>query len=207
MKGQFPSLHGEQRKVLMLQEHGFLIYSLPVMNEYWHQQQGQKELLNEIAEKYYDDIYRFCCYLTGQSQDAYDLAQETFLRFIRYVDRYRYRNLKGYLLTIARNVCMDYLRQNKGEVITDAQGKTPEAEAGEWGASRDEISALVERQFLWGELLKLPQFQREALILYYYSGLKIREIAVMTGVSASTVKSRLRQGTEKLKKGMEEDGK
>lgn len=84
---------------------------------------------------------------------------------------------------------------------------TPEAEAGEWGASRDEISALVERQFLWGELLKLPQFQREALILYYYSGLKIREIAVMTGVSASTVKSRLRQGTEKLKKGMEEDGK
>ncbi|MDU0401742.1 FMN-binding protein [Lactococcus lactis] len=33
MKGQFPSLHGEQRKVLMLQEHGFLIYSLPVMNE------------------------------------------------------------------------------------------------------------------------------------------------------------------------------
>ena len=173
----------------------------------WKIQQGQKELLNEIAEKYYDDIYRFCCYLTGQSQDAYDLAQETFLRFIRYVDRYRYRNLKGYLLTIARNVCMDYLRQNKGEVITDAQGKTPETEAGEWGASRDEISALVERQFLWGELLKLPQFQREALILYYYSGLKIREIAVMTGVSASTVKSRLRQGTEKLKKGMEEDGK
>lgn len=80
----------------------------------WKIQQGQKELLNEIAEKYYDDIYRFCCYLTGQSQDAYDLAQETFLRFIRYVDRYRYRNLKGYLLTIARNVCMDYLRQNKG---------------------------------------------------------------------------------------------
>ena len=60
----------------------------------WKIQQGQKELLNEIAEKYYDDIYRFCCYLTGQSQDAYDLAQETFLRFIRYVDRYRYRNLK-----------------------------------------------------------------------------------------------------------------
>ena len=41
----------------------------------WKIQQGQKELLNEIAEKYYDDIYRFCCYLTGQSQDAYDLAQ------------------------------------------------------------------------------------------------------------------------------------
>ncbi len=164
-------------------------------------QQGQKELLNEIAEKYYDDIYRFCCYLTGQSQDAYDLAQETFLRFIRYVDRYRYRNLKGYLLTIARNVCMDYLRQKKGEALTDA----PEEEEKAQKTSRDEISALVERQFFWEELLKLPQMQREALILYYYNGLKIREIAAMTGVSGSTVKSRLRQGTEKLKKGMEVD--
>lgn len=172
-------------------------------------QRGRKELLNEIAEKYYDDIYRFCCYLTGQREDAYDLAQETFLRFIRYVDRYRYRNLKGYLLTIARNVCMDYLRQGKGGALTGLAGEGGEdlgcQAAGE--ESRDEIAALVERQFFWGELQKLPQIQREALVLYYYSGMKIREIAAITGVSASTVKSRLRQGTEKLRKGMEEDGK
>jgi len=169
-------------------------------------QRGQTELLNEIAEKYYDDIYRFCCYLTGQREDAYDLAQETFLRFIKYVDHYRYRNLKGYLLTIARNVCMDYLRRGKDEILTE----TPE-EAGEYQASkemvRDEISALVERQFFLEKLQKLPQVQREALILYYYSGMKIREIAVMAGVSGSTVKSRLKQGIEKLKKDMEEDGK
>lgn len=74
---------------------------------------GQKQYLNEIAEKYYDDIYRFCCYQTGNRQESYDLAQETFLRFIRYVDQYRYQNLKGYLITIARNVCMDYFRKEK----------------------------------------------------------------------------------------------
>ena len=73
-------------------------------------QRGKKEYLNDIAEKYYDDIYRFCCYQTGSCQDAGDLAQETFLHFIRSVEQFRYRNLKGYLLTIARNVCMDYFR-------------------------------------------------------------------------------------------------
>ena len=71
-------------------------------------QNGNKEYLNLLAEKYYDDIYRFCCYQTGDPDTAYDLAQETFLRFIRYVDHYRYKNLKGYLLTIARNVCFDF---------------------------------------------------------------------------------------------------
>ncbi len=69
---------------------------------------GNKEYLNLLAEKYYDDIYRFCCYQTGDPDSSYDLAQETFLRFIRYVDICRCKNLKGYLLTIARNVCYDY---------------------------------------------------------------------------------------------------
>lgn len=169
-------------------------------------QRGQKELLNEIAEKYYDDIYRFCCYLTGQREDAYDLAQETFLRFIQYVDHYRYRNLKGYLLTIARNLCMDYLRQGKGEVPTDMTEAMPKESGGmeERGGCSDGITELVERQFFLGELQKLPRIQRETLLLYYYSGLKIREIAVITTVPVSTVKSRLKQGVEKLKKSMEE---
>lgn len=74
-------------------------------------QNGRKEYLNEIAVKYYDDIYYFCCYQTGSREDAYDLAQETFLRFIRYVESYRYRNLKGYLLTIAMNLCREYKRE------------------------------------------------------------------------------------------------
>lgn len=166
-------------------------------------QRGRKELLNEIAEKYYDDIYRFCCYLTGQREESYDLAQETFLRFIRYIDHYRYKNLKGYLLTIARNVCMDHLKGAGREILSEF----PEEDRKAGKGCGDEVEALVERQFFWQELQKLPEIQREALILYYYNGMRIREIAGITGVSASTVKSRLRQGVGKLKKSMEEDGK
>ena len=44
---------------------------------------GNKEYLNLLAEKYYDDIYRPCCYQTAAPDSSYDLAQETFLRFIR----------------------------------------------------------------------------------------------------------------------------
>ena len=78
-------------------------------------QKGNKKYLKDIAEKYYDDIFRFCAFQTGSREDAYDLAQETFLRFIRYVEGYHDRNLKGYLLTIAMNVCRNWLRQKGKE--------------------------------------------------------------------------------------------
>lgn len=158
-------------------------------------QRGQTELLNDVAEKYYDDIYRFCYFLTGNREESYDLAQETFLRFIKYVDHYKYKNLKGYLLTIARNICMDYLRSQSNQRSIIPMSETFYEEP----VSKDEISDLVQKQYIVTELLKLPEIQRETLILYYYDGLKIREIASITGVGISTVKSRLKQGTEKLK--------
>lgn len=53
---------------------------------------GDKEALNMIVQKYYDEIYRFCVYLTGNDTDSYDITQEIFLKFIKYVDSYRYKN-------------------------------------------------------------------------------------------------------------------
>lgn len=72
---------------------------------------GSKEAMNDIIQKYYDDIYRFCLYLTGSEAESYDITQDVFLRFIKYADTYEYKNLKGYLLIIARNLCRDYLRE------------------------------------------------------------------------------------------------
>ncbi|MBR1929882.1 MAG: RNA polymerase sigma factor [Lachnospiraceae bacterium] len=164
-------------------------------------QRGQTEALNEVANKYYDDIYRFCYFLTGYREESYDLAQETFLKFIKYVDHYQYKNLKGYLLTIARNICIDYMRDKAQEVSLTEQ--TPN-EVWQEVSSEDQFSKLVQREALTTALWQLPRMQREALLLYYYHDLKLREIAAVTGTNLSTVKSRIRQGTDKLKKWLKE---
>lgn len=160
---------------------------------------GKKEYLNTIVEKYYDDIYRFCCYQVGNRQDAWDLAQETFLHFIKHVDQYHYKNLKGYLLTTARNVCVDFFRKcqrrNQQELELDAALQRPGQELLSFRTSQEELIVSVE------ELSRqLPSMQREAVILYYGYGYKYREIAHMTGTGIATAKSRVRQGTEKLRR-------
>ena len=54
--------------------------------------------------------------------DAYDIAQETFLKFMKYGTSYKHHNLKGYLLTIARNICFNYFRDKK-EKVTAIEGE------------------------------------------------------------------------------------
>ena len=156
--------------------------------------QGKTEYIDEIARTYYDDIYRFCCFQTGDREWAYDLTQETFLRFLRYADHYRGGNVKGYLLTIAMNVCRDGWKLQKRQ-----EGpQLPEDCDSACGTGDVE-----ERIMLQKALLELPDFQREAIVLHYYYDLKYREIGRMTKTATATVKSRVRQGLGKLKELLE----
>lgn len=157
---------------------------------------GSKEALNTIVERYYDEIYRFCLYLTGQETDSYDIAQDVFLRFIKYVDSYEYRNLKGYLLIIARNLCRDYFHHKKDTCSIDDQ-LCP-------GAPDERLSNVEVSMILRPALQQLPVKQREIIILRIYEELRFHEIAKILGCNLSTVKSRYRMGIKSLKKILEE---
>lgn len=157
-------------------------------------QKGKKEYISAVAEKYYDDVYRFCLYQSGNPDDSYDLAQETFLKFIRYLDGYRYRNLKGYLLTIAMNLCRDYFNQAERKKRAGCSWEEMEFFHAPESVEREVSLSLKEA------LTRLPDMQREAVVLFYVYGYKYREIAKMTETELSTVKSRVRQGTEKLRR-------
>lgn len=156
---------------------------------------GSKEALNTIVSRYYDEIYRFCLYLTGQETDSYDITQEVFLRFIKYVDSYEYRNLKGYLLIIARNLCRDYFHHRKDISCLE--------DVSYLGSEDMRLGNLEDRMILWHALQQLPVNQREIIILRIYEELRFHEIAGILGCNLSTAKSRFRLGVKSLRKIME----
>lgn len=160
-------------------------------------QSGRKELLGDVIQRYYDDVLHFCIYQIHDNADAYDLTQETFYRFIRCVDTYRYRNLKAYLIQIARNLCIDHWH-NRIDTI-DADGQEMDAQR-ETDVGNGEFEQ-VENGMVLSELLSmLPVEQREVIIMRYYSDFKIKDIAKILDIPLSTVKSRLRLGIIGLKK-------
>ena len=158
---------------------------------------GNKEAVSIIVERYYADIYRFCLYMVQTENDAYDIAQETFLKFMKYGTSYKHHNLKGYL---ARNICFNYFRDKKEKVAViekEEIDKIPN-----W---KDMLIEVEDAVYLKNLLKKLSQDTREVIILRIYEEMKFKDIAKIMGCSVSTTKSRFRLGINQLKKLMEND--
>ncbi len=110
------------------------------------------------------------------------------------------RKFQNYLLTIAANTCNNYFKKAK-PLYTDlsAFDMTDETESALEKMVQNENAAEVRRA-----LHTLPDYQKEVIILRYYHDLKIREIAKITKSNIPTVKSRLRQGLQKMRRCLEE---
>lgn len=163
---------------------------------------GDMDGFEPLIELYYDDVYRFICFKTGNPEAAWDLTQETFLKVIRYFDSYAGRGkFKGYVFSIAVNVCHDFYRENRidnqkhiymdDEMMADLQGGV------------DETGDIDNHMAVSAMLKLLPDYQREPIIYKYILGYKLREIAEITGEKIPTVKSRIRQGLKRLRREVE----
>lgn len=161
---------------------------------------GNKEALSIIIDQYYTDIFRFCLYMVQIEDDAYDITQETFLKFIKYGTSYQHNNLKGYLLTIARNICFTYFREKKERLTTFEWEEIDNIPYNE-----DKLKEAETSVYMGNLLRELSQDVREVIILRIYEELKFRDIARIMGCSISTTKSRFRLGVKHLKKLMEDD--
>lgn len=155
--------------------------------------QGEKDLFEELIRRYYDDVYRFCYYKTSDCDASYDLTQETFLKLIKYFNSYQDKGkFKSYLFSIAVNICNNYYKKS-------ADKSTDLDLVNESFYCHDHNEQITNRIITEELLWQLPEYQRETIVLKYFQGFKIREIAKITNEKIPTVKSRLKQGLEKMK--------
>lgn len=169
-------------------EDGELIYKI---------QHGNKELLEILIQKYYDDVYRFCFYKTGNASISYDLTQETFLKLIRYMENYKHKGkFKSYLITIAMNVCNTYFYKNRNNLEEFQDDQIFE---------ESEFGKIEKKNVILKALNELPEKQREVVFFKYYEDLKNGEIAKICDEKVSTIKSRLKQGLEKMSRYLEKE--
>ena len=133
---------------------------------------------------------------TGNTELAEDLTQEVFLRLVNALSRYRPTGkFSNYVFTIAVNAANDYFRKNKLFVQEDINSLNIDA-----GVDIEDFF-IVQEQFadLKEAIRKLPDRQRDAILLRYFHGMKIKDISKITGANTSTVKSRISQGLKRLK--------
>jgi RNA polymerase sigma-70 factor (ECF subfamily) len=131
--------------------------------------------------------------LTGNVDRADDLVQETILRALKNIDSFQPgTNLPAWLFTILRNLFRSEYRKRKREV-EDATGMYAESLK-----SQPEQSSRLEFEELRVALDKLPDDQREAVILVGASGFSYEEAAAICGCAVGTIKSRVNRARTKL---------
>lgn len=161
---------------------------------------GSQAAMEVLTRKYYKSIYAFIYRKVGDKETAYDLTQEVFIKVIQRIQSYSHKGtFKSWLFSIAINHCRDYWGS---AYYRHTSQKTELRETLE--SDEKSIPYIFERKVMREQvrfaLASLPDYQKEALILKYFHHMKIKEISKVTNTSVPTVKSRLKQGLNKLAK-------
>lgn len=154
--------------------------------------QGDEAAFDAFVRKYYSDILKYCTFHSSDQREAEDLTQETFVRFFAKLSEYRHQGkTKNYLYTIATNLCRNQWKK-------PAPLPTEEEQLASHLTDTNQEESTTTHLLLEWALGQLPAEQREVVILHYYQGLKLREIAEVLEIGLPLVKYRLRQAKARL---------
>jgi len=155
-------------------------------------------------QKYAPRIQRFIRARTGSEERAGDLTAAVFTRALDNLGDFRWRNvpLGSWLFRIASNVIHDfYARQSRRAAFgPESNGESlPDPQAGQ-------LTRMIrgeDQQVLYECLHGLSEQDQDIFILYYWEGLKTREVAAALDMCENTVKTRLKRGRVQLRTLME----
>lgn len=163
-------------------------------------QTGDRTVIDEIVRRYYDALFGYLLRLTGGRRAlADDLLQETWIRMMRGIAQYQYpRPFKSWLYAIATNQMRNHYasaEMRHTDTVDDAILELPfDDHAIDSDLIADEDARQVARA-----LAALPDFQREVIVLVYYSDFSLQDAADSLAIPLGTVKSRLSNGIARLR--------
>lgn len=159
---------------------------------------GDRQSFDELIRLYYDYVYGFLLKMTADEMLTEDLTQETFLKMIRSIEKFNPHGKAEFgtwLVTIAKNCCIDYLRRNR-IYLDDIELLSAEDERN----VADEVERKLRYEQLLAAIDTLPAGQALAIRLKYVEDMTLAQIAEQVGVQSKTIKSRIHDGTVKLRK-------
>ena len=159
--------------------------------------------LGVLFDVHHQRLYRLARRLSGSSEDARDVVQETFLRAARSPGSVPdgAPNEEAWLVRVLINICRDRWRR-----IAVQRHSARFREVSDPGQPNDPEPAFIARTLVQQALAVLPPRRRAILVMYELEGMPIPSIARMLGVAAVTVRWHLSIGRREMAKAVESGG-
>jgi RNA polymerase sigma-70 factor (ECF subfamily) len=163
---------------------------------------GDHEAFSELARGSIGRLFAVARLILRDQERAEDATQEALvaawrdLSALRYPDRF-----DAWLRRLLVRACYREARTQRRQTLVELHIDPPD------GAGRDDGSDLADREQLERGFRHLDPDQRVVLVLHYYLGLPLTEVAEVLGVPAGTVKSRLHRATQAMRAALQADAR
>lgn len=148
--------------------------------------------LCRLMATYKNDLMRMCCVWLMDASLAEDAVQETFIKAYRAMANFRGDcSEKAWLMHIAVNTCRSMQRSWWSRMVD--RSVTPDMLADLYPAALNEDLSLVE------DVMRLPDREKDVILLYYYQNMNVREVAQTLGIGISAVSMRLKKARTRLR--------
>lgn len=165
-------------------------------------QQGDQAAFELLARQYEVPVYNLAYRMTGDSQVAQDILQDTLTAAYRQIHRFKSGNFRAWVFRIAVNASKDFLRSadHRRQVSLESLAENSltqwqdASESPEDYSLRRELAGILQQA-----ILRLPTEQRAVIILIDVQGLDYQAAAQVLNAPAGTVKSRLSRARAALR--------
>ena len=157
---------------------------------------GNQAALNSFIEELYPPVYRYVfCKVSGK-EEAQDITQEVFLRFIKQLPNYKSNGkVLAYLYTIAINCCHTYYQKSKRYDYVEFNDEI----SGSQQELHEEILDRITFEELRILIHRLPEKDQDVLIFHYLKQMTFKELSELMSESESTIKTRHYRALAKIK--------
>ena len=155
------------------------------------------QLFGEVYNRYHQKVYYTCLGLVKDRGLAYDMVQDVMIKAMEHLPKLENGFLLGlWMHRIAKNHCLDYLKQRKNQYTHDIEDTT------EVGAEDTDMEAIFEQEQTFAKMKKalqqLSTEEQELIQLKYQEGYSVQDLQDKYHLNKSAVKMRLARTRQKL---------
>lgn len=165
---------------------------------------GNLRKFRTLVERYKKPTYYFALGMVGNSEDAYDLSQEAFVKAYRALPYFdRKHPFKSWLFTILSNLCKNALRSStvRQKYMCSEKALANSSAASTADPEKSYITKEIKKA-VWEALATLDEGAKEIIILKHFQDMSYLEISEVLSIPIGSVMSRLHYARVKLKKAL-----
>ena len=166
---------------------------------------GNTNEFEALVLEHQKNVYNLALRMVGNPDDAFDMAQDAFLKAYSSLNSFRGDSkFSVWLYRLTSNICIDFLRKSNRQqtqplTFINSEDELQETEIADSRFSPEtELEKKELKEAVWSGMSALPEEYQHILILREINGLSYDEISQVTGIESGTVKSRLFRARKRL---------